>query len=289
MQRDSLKNSVRLLLVASTIVALLLPLGALSQWTYNNCVVPPQISYTASPNVLLVMDFSGSMQQQTYYPTTGTFSYGGSQALTEGTTVISAPAPPGSGSYDPTQPANYYGLFDTTKYYTYDSTNGVFVPIGTTTASGSANVGIVTVTPGASTAAASGLPASGLSGALLNWALTCREDAALEALIGGKVYDSTDTNANGYVGNGTTKVDCTLSSSSCYKKAQGAHDTFRKPQTSTRCFTSGRTHGPLLRPHLLTQASITLMTPVAGTRTARVPQLPVAHALVHAIPTKISW
>ena len=230
MGRNSLKSAIWLLLVALTILALLLPLGALAQWTYNNCTVPPQVSYTASPNVLLVLDFSGSMQQQTYYATNDTFSYGGSQALSEGTSVINAPAPPGAGSYDPTNPTNYYGLFDTTKYYTYDSTNGMFVPIGTTTASGTTNVGILTVTPGAayptqppgSSTTPTQLPTSGLSGAVLNWAVTCRIDAALKALIGGKAYDSTDTNATGYVGNTTTKVDCTNSSSSCYLKAQGA-------------------------------------------------------------------
>ena len=220
MQRDRLKNTAWLSLVASTILALLLPLGVLAQWTYNNCTTPPQVAYTASPNVLLVLDFSGSMQQQTYYATTGTFNYGNSQALTEGTSVINAPAPPGAGSYDPTNPNYYYGLFDTTQYYTYDSTNGIFVPCGTTTASGQTNVGIVTVTPGASTGAT--LPTSGLSGAVLNWAVTSRMDAALKALIGGKAYDSTDTYATGYVGNTTTKIDCTNSSSSCYLKAQGA-------------------------------------------------------------------
>lgn len=66
-------------------------------------------------------------------------------------------------------------------------------------------------------------PTSGLSGALLNWALTSRIDASLKALIGGKSYDSTDTNATGYVGTSTTTpINCTSSSGSCYLKAQGA-------------------------------------------------------------------
>ncbi|MGO9116407.1 MAG: hypothetical protein ACLQPD_02225 [Desulfomonilaceae bacterium] len=218
MQRDNLKNSVRLLLIASAILVLILPLAALAQTSYNPCVVPPEIAFSAEPNILLVVDFSGSMQQQAYYSTTGSFSYGDSQALTEGTTVINAPAPPSSGSYDPTNPSYYFGLFDTTKYYTYDYTDGIFVSIGSTSASGSANVGTATVWSGTGS-----MPASGLSGALPNWALTSRIDSALKALIGGKSCDSTDPNATGYVGTSTTPVNCVAgTSSSCYLKAQGA-------------------------------------------------------------------
>ena len=57
---------------------------------------------------------------------------------------------------------------------------------------------------------------------MLNWAVTCRIDAALQALIGGKSYDSTDTMATGLASDGTTELSCTDASGSCYKKAQGA-------------------------------------------------------------------
>ncbi len=129
MQRDSLKNTVRLSLVASAIFVLILPLAAVAQTSYNPCVVPPEIAMYAQPNILLMIDFSGSMQQQTYYSTTGNSNYGGSQSFDEGTTVINA-------AYDSTNDPNstthpyYYGLFDNTQYYTYDYTNGLFVPIG---------------------------------------------------------------------------------------------------------------------------------------------------------------
>ena len=35
---------------------------ALSATTYNECKVPPQISVSFMPNVLLVMDYSGSIR-----------------------------------------------------------------------------------------------------------------------------------------------------------------------------------------------------------------------------------
>ena len=209
MCRDSLRNVIRRSLIASALLALLLPQGAIAQTSYNPCNVPPEIAFSTQPNILLIMDFSGSMQQQAYYQTTGTTNYSGSQTLDEGTTVINASA------YDPTNnPASttaqyYFGLFDNTLYYKYDATNGIFYSVGSTPTSGTSNnIGTVT---------------TGLSGALLNWALTSRLDSALKALIGGKSYDSTDTNATGYVGTSTTPVNCVPGvSSSCYLKAQGA-------------------------------------------------------------------
>ena len=64
------------------------------------CIIPPFISPTIPPNILIVLDNSGSMNDQAY-----------------------------SGTYDPTQFANgqYYGYFDATKNYKYTG-NGRWEP-----------------------------------------------------------------------------------------------------------------------------------------------------------------
>ena len=161
------------------------------------------------------------MQQQSYYSTGGahgSFSYGtNSQVLTDG----SSDTDPNNDIYDPTNDATdtthpyYYGLFDNTQYYTYDYTNGLFVTIGSTSASGTANVGVATVWSGSGAK-----PASGLSGAVLNWALTSRIDAELKALIGGASFDARDVNANGRLSGVVT--GCDSNSPGCFLKAQGA-------------------------------------------------------------------
>jgi type IV pilus assembly protein PilY1 len=213
MYRDSLRNMVRRSLVVSAILALLLPHAAVAQTTYNPCTVPPEIAFSAQPNILLLMDFSGSMQQQSYYSTGGSYSYGSSQVLTDGSSNTS----PNSDIYDATNdPASathpyYFGLFDNNQYYKYDATNGIFYSVGSTPSGGTDNnIGTVS---------------TGLSGALLNWALTSRIDAELKALIGGNSFDARDTNANGILGSTSTFLNCDSDSQyhgDCFLKAQGA-------------------------------------------------------------------
>ncbi len=206
-ERLRIRKAVLLSVLAIAMLVLLCPQGAFSQTYTPQCQVPPEIAFSTDPNLLLLMDFSGSMQEQTNYPTTGTFNYSDNQqVMDEGSTVVNG------GTYDPTNQTShspyYYGLFDNTQYYLYDSTNAWFYPIGTKTTDGQTNnIGTVS---------------TGLSGAVLNWAVTCRIDAALQALIGGKTYDSTDVMATGLASDGTTELSCTDASGSCYKKAQGA-------------------------------------------------------------------
>ncbi len=236
---DRIRKAVLLSVFATAMLVLLCPQGAFSQTYTPQCQVPPQIAFSTDPNLLLLMDFSGSMQEQTYYglPATMTactsncsrcscgccWTYGSSQVLDEDSTdSTSGMSAVNAAAYDPTNQTTYspyyYGLFDNTQYYKYDDgsdpTNpcgipggGYFYPIGSTTPTGTTpNIGSVQ---------------AGLSGAVLNWAVTCRIDAALQALIGGKTYDSTDTNATGFDSN-NNELNCTDASGSCYKTAQGA-------------------------------------------------------------------
>ncbi len=133
--------------------------------------VPPFIATSIQPNVLIVLDNSGSMNDEAY-----------------------------SSDYDPTQFTSglYYGLFDATKYYQYTGTKWDEV-IGTKMCS------ITTATsctadsqcPGTETCVARAIPISGPGGAssatrpiasgnLLNWATMSRLTVAKKLLIGGK-------------------------------------------------------------------------------------------------------
>ena len=56
-------------------LVLLCPQGAFSQTWKPPCQVPPDIAFSVDPNVLLLMDFSGSMQEETYYPPSGYYDY----------------------------------------------------------------------------------------------------------------------------------------------------------------------------------------------------------------------
>ncbi|MDP2681571.1 MAG: PilC/PilY family type IV pilus protein [Deltaproteobacteria bacterium] len=114
---------------------------------------PPFISTSIQPNVLLVLDNSGSMNDEAYATT-----------------------------YDPTQfsSGQYYGLFDATKYYQYTN-NGRWEIFPVTDTDGD---GIQTdeTLPSASATIANPIA----SGNLLNWATMSRISVAKKLLIGGK-------------------------------------------------------------------------------------------------------
>ncbi|MBI5236387.1 MAG: hypothetical protein HY886_09095, partial [Deltaproteobacteria bacterium] len=134
---------------------------------------PPFIATVIQPNVLIVLDNSGSMNDDAY-----------------------------SSDYDPTQfsSGQYYGLFDSTKYYQYTANNrweetGTYTgQCSVTTTTGCAADGNC---PGTETCVANSIPASGPGGAssatrpiasgnFLNWATMSRLTVAKKLLIGGK-------------------------------------------------------------------------------------------------------
>ena len=126
-----------------------------SNQTY--AALPPFISADSKPNVVLVIDFSGSMQFQAYYGD----NYSGyhSSRVAEAGSV--------SAHYDSS--TSYYGYFDSAAYYKYDSTNGYWEK-----------------DPATSYSAHEPGDKDSLSGNLLNFIVTTRVDAVLKNLIGGK-------------------------------------------------------------------------------------------------------
>ncbi len=159
--------------------------------SYAPCRIPPQIGLSTKPNVLLVMDYSGSMQKPAYYDHTDwNWTYEDSDVFNDyilSTSII-------NGTYTPN--TVYYGLFESNKYYKYDAANGWFMYQDNpdTGLNDPANLGNWTI---------------GIRGNVLNWALTSRMDSAMKALIGGKAYDS-----NG--------GDCDDPLENCYIKGEGS-------------------------------------------------------------------
>lgn len=127
------------------------------------CVVPAPSSSTTKPNILLLMDYSGSMQFPAYITCSGD-SYDG-RVYNCGT--------PGSSTADNYNSATtYYGLFDTTKYYQYASSSfQVNTACTDTNKIGSSNTCI--------------------SGNLLNWITSTRIDVARKVLTGGRTNTGT--------------------------------------------------------------------------------------------------
>ena len=44
--------------------------------SYTECRVPPQIAFSTTPNLLIVMDYSGSMQHPAHVGVANDFTYG---------------------------------------------------------------------------------------------------------------------------------------------------------------------------------------------------------------------
>ncbi len=112
----------------------------------NYCSVPPYMDTSSEPNIILVMDYSGSMQYPAYYEASFSVNV----------------------SYNKNQ--IYYGYFKNGSYYKYDSTNGYWVE-NTSCENDSDKVGT---------------SKNCISGNFLNFITTSRIDISLNALIGGK-------------------------------------------------------------------------------------------------------
>src|SRR3972149_4041855 len=125
--------------------------GILSAATNSDYAAMPHFMSTSiEPNVLIVLDNSGSMNDGAYATT-----------------------------YDPAQfsSGQYYGLFDATKYYQYNGTRWEPISGYTTTSDAIPSSG-----PSASASTTNPIA----SGNLLNWATMSRISVAKKLLIGGK-------------------------------------------------------------------------------------------------------
>ncbi|NNF98465.1 MAG: hypothetical protein HKM93_03740 [Desulfobacteraceae bacterium] len=139
---------------------------------------PQFLSTNTKPNVLLILDNSGSMLKYAYHEVEGKVSY------TVGRRSITATAYTG---YIPGK--KYYGLFNPDKCYSYENANHYFVEDGDTVDDPS--TGIVERAAGFKDTSE-----RKFSGNWLNWWTMRRFDVAKKALTGGKVapvpYNKTD-------------------------------------------------------------------------------------------------
>jgi len=133
--------------------------------------IPPFLRTEVPPNVMFMLDNSGSMKNTVYY--TGNWR----------TTVTT--------NFNPVRSGGYYGIFEAEKNYEYDDT----IPIHPHAYDGSANapynVTVDTSDPSLKGAfiESSCTPGGGANcwnGSFLNWITTRRIDAARKVMIGGK-------------------------------------------------------------------------------------------------------
>ncbi|SHO45715.1 pilus assembly protein [Desulfopila aestuarii] len=173
------------------------PTKALAASCEDYTATPPFLTTTIKPNVLFMLDNSGSMKNPVYDQGA---SYNKDCTTTAGT------------GYNPSK--TYFGMFDSGKKYTYDPT----IPVDSSSYFGagapysivdsSNNPAIDTTSTGAFTEDTSDpgcTPAAGTNcwdGNFLNWLVTRRTDAARKVLIGGKTENRSGYEYKG-AGNGT--------------------------------------------------------------------------------------
>jgi type IV pilus assembly protein PilY1 len=91
--------------------------------------VPSVAGVATKPNVMLVMDYSGSMQFRAHYRAHGNDPWGGYYGNNVAWDYNDTETYKFNGTYDPTR--SYYGLFQSNVYYTYDTVNKYWVPATT--------------------------------------------------------------------------------------------------------------------------------------------------------------
>ena len=158
----------------------------------NYCATPPFLTQSAAPNILLVIDISGSMQYPVYIPK---LSY----SVIDRVYQVGVPDD-GSANYVGTK--EYYGYFNTSKFYQYSSSK------------------FVERTDGDCTDEQWNTPTDWSSdkipGNLLNWATMTRIDILRKVLIGGKSSSSYTSSTQTLVSEGgtwtytDTNLNCTF-------------------------------------------------------------------------------
>jgi Tfp pilus tip-associated adhesin PilY1/regulation of enolase protein 1 (concanavalin A-like superfamily) len=178
-----MKNKYRYRIICFiTALFAFLPLHSNAQVMSDYTAYPPFISSGAAPNILLLLDVSGSMQFPAYYDCSTSFSgYSAKRAVCGSSDSIQSP----NRAYDPNY--DYYGLFKNDKYYEYSSNQ--FIEKATCSFSSSDSGYRI------------GDNSQCISGNLLNWATMTRIDLLRKALIGGKSV-SQQTNAHTLRGEG---------------------------------------------------------------------------------------
>jgi type IV pilus assembly protein PilY1 len=149
------------------VFAILMSFGLQRSYSANMtdyCYIPPTVGQQVKPNVLIVMDFSGSMQFPTYVPCDFSgYSYSGRVAQCGTSTATTS----SSWKYDTSK--TYYGYFDPNKCYIYSGSS-----FQENSCNCSNKIGTSTC----------------ISGNLLNWITTTRIDIARWVLTGGRSNSS---------------------------------------------------------------------------------------------------
>lgn len=146
------------------------------------CATPPFLVQSAAPNIMLVLDMSGSMQFAAYFDVSGNFTTYDSNTVAQ--CLGNYGNTPTYATYgDGTTTKEYYGYFNTGKFYQYSSSK--FVENGDCTQAQWYNT--------------SSWSSSKIPGNLLNWATMTRIDILRKVLIGGK-SSSTYTNSTQTLG-----------------------------------------------------------------------------------------
>ncbi|MBI4683262.1 MAG: hypothetical protein HY757_09215 [Nitrospirae bacterium] len=168
------RNILNIYVLVFAICFSLVPLQGNAQVMNDYTAYPPFVTSAEAPNILMVLDHSGSMQFPAYIGCDFN-GYSSQRALcgTSDTTV--------NPEYNYNSTRDYYGYFRIDKYYQYGS-NKFFENDACSFAPGD-------------TAYKIGNSASCISGNLLNWASMSRIDVLRKVLIGGKSV-STQGNAH---------------------------------------------------------------------------------------------
>jgi Tfp pilus tip-associated adhesin PilY1/regulation of enolase protein 1 (concanavalin A-like superfamily) len=138
---------------------------------------PSFITHSVTPNILLLLDESGSMQCSAYTPYIDSSfgGYDGQTALCPNENMDTD----SSAAYAYYSSRDYYGYFKKDEYYQYNSETGKFVPKDKDTCSFTSNPALEDFLDRV------GEPDC-ISGNLLNWATMSRVDILRKALFGGK-------------------------------------------------------------------------------------------------------
>ncbi len=164
----------------------------------TNCSMPPFWATPVSPNVLMVLDVSGSMQCSAYFPYYFAGYNSSGSAYCSPSNADSDHYPDAAYSYY----TSYYGYFENDAFYKYDSNafggSGGFIKVedlaqcsslsGYKVCSGDRNISCQSDTDcGDKGSCIDGIGGPGcISGNFLNWATMSRIDLLRKVLVGGK-------------------------------------------------------------------------------------------------------
>lgn len=124
----SRSKSLTFALFALAFLLILPTTGSIHGAVYTPCQMPTVVGFGTKPNVMIVMDYSGSMQFPAYqdFPFVGYYS---SRVARHSGSYDNPNSPSTTGVYD--RQTSYYGTFKSDTYYVYDETNNWWEPAST--------------------------------------------------------------------------------------------------------------------------------------------------------------